>query len=406
MSIKKKLIKFTFIFSIGTILSRFFIFLFRAIIARELSVEEYGKLALLMQIFSTIIIIANFQINPTVNYLLSKTKSKIKERSNLIFHAFLSILPTTIIAIILFYLILYYTGFTLNYFYLLFIFAIIFQPIRFINAGTLRFLEKIKTLASINASVGVFRFFILFILFYLIGIKTYQSVIISFIISLIIPAIVSIITIIDYWKNIEFKVVINEFKKIYSYSFYMVISMLSQSLTILIPSIILSRINFNQVAYFDMGFMMFSIFTMIFLNISLDTSSLVSKYIKNKKRPLIVNKNYIIASIIFYCFLLVIFISQIDKFFVNLILGDKYIPAIQIFYILIICLPFYLYNMIMKGIFMGLNKVKKLALIEVLFLLLLILLVYIFLSYAGIGVAIAFILVVLLKSLLFRYINI
>ena len=240
----------------------------------------------------------------------------------------------------------------------------------------------------------------------MIGIKTYQSVIISFIISLIIPAIVSIITIIDYWKNIEFKVVINEFKKIYSYSFYMVISMLSQSLTILIPSIILSRINFNQVAYFDMGFMMFSIFTMIFLNISLDTSSLVSKYIKNKKRPLIVNKNYIIASIIFYCFLLVIFISQIDKFFVNLILGDKYIPAIQIFYILIICLPFYLYNMIMKGIFMGLNKVKKLALIEVLFLLLLILLVYIFLSYAGIGVAIAFILVVLLKSLLFRYINI
>ncbi|MBS3168433.1 oligosaccharide flippase family protein, partial [Candidatus Woesearchaeota archaeon] len=114
---KREIIKYTIILSIGTILTKFFIFLFNTVAARELPLEGYGKLSLIISIFSSMLILSHFDIGSIISKIIGE-KNKINNSKIIIFNSIFIVLIQSVITFFLFLLILIY--YDLFSFYIIF----------------------------------------------------------------------------------------------------------------------------------------------------------------------------------------------------------------------------------------------------------------------------------------------
>ncbi|MFH1835133.1 MAG: hypothetical protein ABH851_02970, partial [Methanobacteriota archaeon] len=185
---KKDFINYTILLSVGTIVSRLFVFLYRMVLAKTLTLDDYGKLALIISIFSSIGILAHIDIATVMSKYAAEWKVKKKEQlCRLYTGGLIAVIPTSIITSIVFTGILHYYGFESIRLAFLFLLAFISFSIFRQSNGFIRGFEKIHRNAIYSSLIGFTRFFILLILFYVLGIKTVMAGLYAFILSNIIP---------------------------------------------------------------------------------------------------------------------------------------------------------------------------------------------------------------------------
>jgi O-antigen/teichoic acid export membrane protein len=402
MAIKKQLIKYTIILSIGTVLSRFFILLFRMIAARELPLEEYGMLALIISIYASIIIFSHFDISPTLSHFFSKYRVKKKRELLLLYYnAILCLMPTTIIALLIFL-------FVLSHYGILSLGIGVASAIMFFsyslyqhNTGVLKGFKRFEDTSLITIIMGLSRFLIIFIFFYLLGIRTFYAAFYAFVISLIMPFLLSFRWSIRDIQSIPLQISRKIIRRIYSFSFFIVLSDLARMGILLIPRLILSLENMSSVALFDMALVLYGMFNLVLMNIPATLVPLVTeKYSKTKKIPKIPLLQFSLISLLFLVSIYALFYFKADVLFVKIILGEKFLPSLSVFHIIFVSLPFFTYSSLIKGILQGVAKVKELALINIFSLAMALPLFGILRGYDLLGLATAFVIVVVIQAMM------
>ena len=107
---RKKFIEYTVILTIGSILSNIFLFLFRTLTARTLSLSEYGIFSLITGFYSTLLVFAHFDISPTLSKFFSEGANK-KTQSDLFSTSLVIVAFTTLFSFIIFLLVLSHYSF-------------------------------------------------------------------------------------------------------------------------------------------------------------------------------------------------------------------------------------------------------------------------------------------------------
>ena len=402
---RTKFIKYTFLLSIGTVFARFFIFLFRIICARELSLANYGLLALVISICSNIFAFSHFSIAPTLSHFFSKYKTKTKNLLPLIYgNSLFCIIPTTFIAIIMFIAILFYyeiaTFGLILASILIFIAYSLFQH----NQGVLNGFKEFKATSFAIFLMGFSRFLIVTLFFYIFFVNNFYSAFYAFVLSFILPSLFTLFFSMKEVIKISFHIDWSIIMNIYRFSFFIMVAEICGLAVLLIPRLILSFNNFEDVAIFDIAFLLYGVFNIVLTNIPSSLIPLVTeKFVETKKIPKIPLFKFALISFLFLGVSYLLFYFKLDAFFITLVMRDEFLPSLPVFHILFISLPFFTYSMLISGIIQGIGKVRCLALINFITLIMAVPLFYFFSYYSIIGLSIAFVILVVIKAIISHY---
>jgi stage V sporulation protein B len=362
---KKFFLKNIAILSLGTILSRFMIFLFRVVSARELSLEDYGLLSLIISFYALTIMVSHFDINLTLSKFVSKYTAEGKELSPLYVNGLFCIIPTSLLAVAAFSIMLLpYDSVPVTAFIVILPVFLIYS-LYLHNSGILQGLHRFKAVAFSTFLQGFFRFAIVAVFFYILGIRTLHAALIAFGLSLILPTLYTLRLTLPQvtlqLKHLDKKII----QSLYSFSTSLVISDVAREIPTVLPKYLLSLRSMSNVAIFDMSLMMFSPFNLVLANVPVTLIPLVSdKYVKTSKIPRMPMKKFLFVSLAFWAISYGVILLNLDTFVLSFAFGAKFLPSVNLFRLLVIILPFYTYSFFEYGILRGIGEVKKLAVVS------------------------------------------
>ncbi|MBS3168332.1 hypothetical protein J4216_04360 [Candidatus Woesearchaeota archaeon] len=198
-------------------------------------------------------------------------------------------------------------------------------------------------------------------------------------------------------------------KKIYKLSFFLVISDLVYLCIALIPRLILSFKDLSLVAYYDIGLILYGLFLLIVNNVTIPLIPMISRIntVKNRDFSFLykfININYFIGLVFVYSIVVILFITtKLDYYIIFYVFGDKYVPSINIFRIIIFFLPAQAYFAIYSGILQGLGMTKQLFKSSIYALLISFLVYIIFMNYGVGGLTFAYGFNILIFTCLLNY---
>jgi len=358
---KKDFIKYTILLSLGTILSRVFVIVYRLLCAQAFTLEDYGRLALVVSLFTNISILAHIDIAAAMSKYASEFRiSKKKQLPVLFYTGLVAILPTSIFATLVFIATLNYYGLLNLEIGLLSFVSILFFSVYHHTNGFARGFEKIRESAFFSSLKGLSRLLIFIIIFYALGVQGLTAGLYAFFLSNIAPGILNLKYSLSLIRKSALRVSKTLLRKIYAFTGFLVIAEFAYVGIALLPRLILSFDNMADVALFDMALLLYSVFLMALSNIPAALIPLVSKNRAQKKKFNINLIEFGIISLIFMTIAYTSFYFGVDTYAITKILGEKYAPSLNIFHIVFIALPFHAYYAIISGILQGLGRVKDL----------------------------------------------
>lgn len=392
----KKIIKSAGILTVGILISQIFMFLYRYICMVSLSVDEYGKLALLISSFNALIVFAHFNFGTAVLKYWSDTNVNVDEK-NKIYQASISLsLITSLLAFFILYFIWSnYIKFTTTLVILLAV-STFFFAVFTINWGFFIGSFTMGYSSLIYSSLGFTRSILIASLIYFFGLKTLRSSLYTFLLGGITPFILSIIILkkkFQFLSIIPRKIDIQSFKKIISYSVFIMMTGLMFSLMDFYVRWNLSLYSYMDTALYDGAFLIYLIIRMCIASYIMGSIPHVSKRISENKSVLIISIwDFIILLIFMLLISILLNFTKIDDFLLLFLHLDSYIPSLRIFTILLIAVPFNLYFAMYQGILQGIGKTKDLAIIVSIASLFYIIVTPVFIIFFGIlGAAVSYI---------------
>lgn len=365
----KDILKGTSILTAGVIFSRIFMFLFRYICMMSLSMENYGRLTLLITSFNALIIFAHFNFGNSVLKYWSDENESIKSKTQIYFNSIYLSFITSLIAF-LFLLFIWAKIININFYLSISLLIGVFSFTFFtINWGFFIGNFKIKYSALINASLGLSRFLLIVLFLGIFNRINMNIVLYSFLIGALFPFILSILILkmkFNLVPNPFIKINFSKSKKIFSYSGFIMLSGIIFSLLEFYIRWILSKYSFESTALYDGAFLMYVAFQMIISSYIMNMIPHVSKKISKGESISIMSKMDI-----FFVLLIVIIISLIFNFtslginLLNIMHLGKYSYSLKIFSILIIAVPFSIYFGTYQAILQGVGKTRDLSLIVI-----------------------------------------
>ena len=365
----KDILKGTSMLTAGVIFSRIFMFLFRYICMLSLSIENYGRLTLLITSFNALIIFAHFNFGNSVLKYWSDENESIKSKKQIYFNSIYLSFITSLIAF-LFLLFIWVKIININFYLSISLLIGVFSFTFFtINWGLFIGNFKIKYSALINASLGLSRFLLIVLFLFIFNRINMNIVLYSYLIGALFPFILSILIL-----KMKFNLIPNPFlktnfsknNKIFSYSTFIMLSGIIFSLLEFYIRWILSKYSLESTALYDGAFLMYVIFQMILSSYIMNMVPHVSKKISKGESVSIMSKMDL-----FFVLLIVIIISLIfnsTSLGTNLLdimhLG-KYSHSLKIFSILVITIPFSIYFGTYQAILQGIGKTRDLSLIVI-----------------------------------------
>lgn len=390
------------ILTVGLVISQIFMFLYRYICMISLSVDEYGKLALLISSFNALIIFAHFNFGTAVLKCWSDKNENIDEKNKIYQNSiFLSLITSLLSFFILYFIWSHYIKFTITLFIILAV-SIFSFAIFTINWGFFIGSFTMGYSSLIYSSLGFTRSILIASFIYFFGLKTLRSNLYAFLLGGITPFVLSIIILKKKFRFLRIlpeKIDIHSFKKIISYSVFIMISGLMFSLMDFYVRWNLSLYSYTDTALYDGAFLIYIIFQMFIANYVMSSVPHVSKRISENKSVIVISIwDFIILLMFVFGISIFLNYTKIDDSLLLLLHLNSYIPSLSVFHILLIAVPFNLYFATYQGILQGIGKTKDLAIvvsIATLFYLIVTLLLIRFLGILGAAVSYIFMYLIL-----------
>jgi len=385
----KNIVKGAGILTVGLIISRIFMFLYRYICMISLSVEEYGRLALLISSFNALMIFAHFNFGTAVLKYWSDKNESIDEKNKIYQNSiFLSLITSIISFLILYFIWSHYIEFTIKLFFVLII-SIICFAIFTINWGFFIGNFKMGYSSLIYSLLGFSRLILIGIFLFFFGLKTLRSNLYAFVLGGMIPFVFSIIILkkkFRFLKILPGEVSLYYLKKIISYSVFIMTAGLIFSLMDFYVRWILSLYSYGDTALYDGAFLMYIIIQMFISNYVMSLVPHVSKRMSENKSVLVISIwDFIILFIFVFAFSIFLNYTKIDDSVLLFLHLKSYIPSLRIFSIILLAVPFNLYFASHQGILQGAGKTKYLAIIVSIAALSYIIITPIFIKFLGIN---------------------
>lgn len=361
----KDVIKGTGILSIGVVVSNLFMFLYRYVCMISLSMGDYGRLALLISSFNTLIIFAHFNFGTAVIKYWSNKNENFANKNKIYQNSILLSLITSLISFLVLYLIWsHYIHITIPLILILAI-SILSFAISIINSGFFMGNFKIGYSALIHGSLGISRFFFCVTFLWLFGFKGMDGVVYAFLLGSIIPFLLSI-TILKtkFTQQIIGKIDTDSSKKIITYSGYIMIAGLIFSALGFYVRWVLSTYSYESIALYDGAFLIYAVIQMLMSTYVMILVLHVSKMASEGKSVPVPSKwDLAILMTVVLAISILFNYTKIDDSLLTFLHLKTYIPSLQIFSILVFTVPFDLYFGTCSGIFQGTGKTKDLAIV-------------------------------------------
>jgi O-antigen/teichoic acid export membrane protein len=392
----KSIVKGAGILTFGFVISRIFMFMFRYICMVSLSVDEYGKLALLISSFNALIIFAHFNFGTAVLKYWSEKKESVDEKSKIYQNSiFLSFITSIISFLILYFIWSQYIEFSIKLFFVLAVSVICFA-IFTINWGFFIGNFKMEYSSLTYSLLGFSRVILVAVFLFVFGLKTLGSYLYAFVLGGITPFIISIIILKKKFRFLRIlprKIDIHSFKKIISYSVFIMIVGLMFSLMDFYVRWHLSFYSYEDTALYDGAFLLYIIIQMFMSNYVMSLVPYVSKRMSENKNILVISIwDFIILLIVVFTISIFLNYTKIDDSLLFLLNLESYIPSLRIFSVLLITIPFHLYFAAYHGILQGAGKTKDLAIIVSIAALCYIVVTPLFVKFLGVlGAAVSYI---------------
>lgn len=363
MSIREQAIKSVAFLSAGIILSRLFILLFRVVAARTLSLEEYGLMSLVISIFLSLGVLGPFKVDLTLSYFLNKFRGRDAESfQGLFFNGLLVTLPTMVLSLAIAVLVLFfYDIFTFN----LLLVTLVFLLSRSLfsqGSGLLLGDKRIKSVSIMESLNGFTRFLLGLLFFQLLGMRSLEAGLYAFTLGFVVPALLSFVISVTHFKPTSFSINRNLLNNLFSYSSFVVVSVLSFEFVFLVPRFILSLSDLAAVAFFDMSLLVFKGVNLVLSTVPRILVPAVSdRFHTSNKIPDIRYKEILIVTLSAFLLIAILSITGVDSYLVSLVLGEKFLPFLPIFYVISLSIPFYIHLMISMSIMQGIGKANTTA---------------------------------------------
>lgn len=337
----KHLIKSTMYLTVSNVLTKVFSLVFFVILARSLSVDDYGLFRYLLTV-SLIYAIGFSGFNTSLTFFVSKYR---KHSSDYVFNSFLLMF---FIFIILSVIILLFQEY--SFYLILFLFA---SLVDFFYLGFSRGILNYFKLAGFKLVENIIQLIILVIFYF-----TFKSVDFGF--AVIFYSFSGLLSLIffEIIKNelvFSFKVSLEKIKKIFKYTIPVTLGSIGWSLMFGINAVFIKLFyNTEQVAYFSVGETIVQVFSFIPAAISITLLPKVAS-LKNKNK-IIKPLNYAVLGTFLISIFILITLLITDKLIINLIFTDKYLPALRVILPLSLAQIFIAIHNIYAAVWQGLNK--------------------------------------------------
>jgi O-antigen/teichoic acid export membrane protein len=274
-TLRGKLLKHSLLLSSGAAASAVFAYLFRITCARNMPVEDYGRLALFLIIYSNLIILACFNLGISVTKYASEYKIKDENKIPSLYLSASTIAIITSFLAFIVSMIVYgrYNILSLPITTCLF-FSFFFNATHWVNMGILQGFQKMGWAGILQATLNQSKFVLLIIFAAMLHRLSIESALLAYFMGIYVTSTLSFFLILrilkvkwtplrDALSVLKRRINRSTIKLIVSFSGYTVLrDLLSTSLTALIPALILSRTNFADVAYLDITLMLYSVLTL------------------------------------------------------------------------------------------------------------------------------------------------
>lgn len=383
----------------GVAISRCLMFLYRYICMRTLSTADYGKLALIISLFVSLLTFAHFNMGTALSKFFSETRQRNPEDNLvLLLNTLVLALVTSSFSSLIMIWFLKDIGLLSPMMGLLCVFGFFLLSIAIISGGALRGFFKMKLSASIDVLSGGARF-IFILLITILGYKSLKEATMVYFGATVVPFGFSVLMVKSmlYCENknklsklINFEIM----KKIINFSKYLTFASLSLYIMWFFSRWILTSISYKSVAIYDGAMLIYSILQMGFAAIVVALVPYISKQasIGKEKLEFPPAKKIIFPYLIVLVILFGIKVLSVDQRFLIAIGLKKYVSCLPLFYIMFLAAPVDLLFGISSGILQGLGKTKELFNVVLSVFPIHIIGTYLFARYKGeYGVAIMFI---------------
>lgn len=346
----------------GVVITNGFMFVFRYTAIRNLSTADYGKLALIISLFSSLLVFAHFSNDMALSKFFSESRDR-ETRFSYLYNAILLSLITTSIAACAMQL--YIINLDLFSPFLAFcVFAGFYcLAVAIILSGALVGLFEMRLAAAVGALNAGIRV-LLIILFVALGLRSLAGAGVAYFGAAFVPLFFSIAMVRSkigpFFHHRRRKIVdIDVMRKVVNFSKF-----ITAASFLLYMMWFFSRWSlgsYKSAAVFDAAALMYSVFQMAFGSFVVAIVPHVSEWnaanrtlrIPSIRKPLLV---YLAALVLF----MVARAYSIDQYLITLIGLGKYTPSLPLFYIMFLVAPLDVLFGTCSGILQGLNKTKNL----------------------------------------------
>jgi O-antigen/teichoic acid export membrane protein len=363
---KQAVKKSAIIFS-GIFVSRLFVFLYRILIVRQLSVEEYAIFALLITTFTWVFVFSHFNLHAGVSKFVAefRAKGEIEKSWGYYSHALMMGGGVSLIGILTAFIFLSCHDIRMSV-SLAFFTGLIPYTIIQINNGFFNGHEKYLVTAEISSLVGISRFTILLIFIYFLSSLNLNQALMLFSLALLAPLLLSLGKIMGLKRDTHYvrsRFDVNVVKKLYHYSKWITVTDLLNSGRALFNTFILSFFSLKDLAIFNLVFVLFSVFSMGFGAVTTVLIPQVSfRAAKGDRIHLLGAKEFgylSAATIVVIIFMLIV--PHKERLMTMIFDDTAYEKALFYVMLLLSVFPFRSLTMTYKGVVQGLGETRAIA---------------------------------------------
>jgi O-antigen/teichoic acid export membrane protein len=380
----------------GSIISRFFFFIYTVFAIRELSVQQYGVFAFLISLHTWLLVFAHFNFPAAI----SKYTSEDLERggqddiekyysTGFILTIFFSAFAT--LAGVAFAYRLGINAVTL----LVFFSSLIAISVHLLNDGLVKAYGYFKLSAALDIVNGFSRFALLPLFLLVFSYISFDALLVLYCAATIIPLGVSLFYV---WRlkggqsgkpRFEW----GTMQKVFSYSKWICFTDLASSGALLIINSVLTLYSYEDVAILNVAFLIFQIFNIALPSLTNVLIPTVSRSVAAGMPILMLDRRKLIYLVIFSAIVSIslIFIPFKAAILTSIFHKAVYSESMTLAAILMLAFPFKVFSTVAKGIIQGMNNPKQGALISLgslVFLAVIVLPLYLMIGLYGVAFAI------------------
>jgi len=363
---KQAVKKSAIIFS-GIFVSRLFVFLYRILIVRRLSVEDYAHFAILTTTFSWLFVFSHFNLHAGVSKFVAELRARDEIEKSWQYHFHALIMGGCLsLAGALAVLTFSFSGKISISVLLTFFCGLMPFTVIQINEGLLNGHEKYLVAANISSLIGISRFSFLLIFICFFPALNLNQVLILFSLAFLAPFLLSVTKVKGLKKN-HFvgcnRVEINVVKKLYHYSKWITLTDLLNSGKVLFNALVLSFFSLKDLALFNVVFVLFNIFAMGFGAVTTVLIPQVSyRAAKGDRIYLLGIKEFGYLAVVTIIIIGLMLVVPQKEYLLAMIFNEAvYSEALFYVMVLLVTFPFRSLTMTYKGVVQGLGKTKGIA---------------------------------------------